>query len=251
MVIKWIHTQKNTKAKNKKLDKILPKFLTLILTLAIILPAAYTIPLPVYAKESVGNGLILSTDTLTITEGGSASFTAALGEGFDASKLVCVVADPSVVSVTPIAFAANVAAFQIQYGTGGSTVAAVYHIDNPSVVAYLTINATAVIMDIPAKLGTNRSNYCSLVSYEFVPYDFTYANFNDYKYILKIQYQCDSYQDDDYTKWGCYGYFYDAAGNILSKVHLYCSSLSKGRIYSSEFNVPVNAVRFSIEGFHS
>ena len=126
-----------------------------------------------------------------------------------------------------------------------------YNIDNPAVVAYVTINATPVIMDIPSKLGTNRDNYCSLVSYEFVPYDFPYADFQDYKCTLNIKYQCISYKDDDYNRWGCYGYFYDAAGNVLSKVHLYANSLSKGRIYHSEFNVPVNAVRFSIESFET
>lgn len=201
------------------------------------------------AKESIGNGLVLSTDAITLSEGSSATFTAALDDGFDASRLSCVVADPNVAVATPIAYASNVAAFQVTYGNGGSTVAAVYNLDNPAVVAYLTINAGGLIMDIPAKLGTNHNNYCKLVSYEFVPYDFTYADFNDYKYTLNLKYQCVSYNDKDYNKWGCYGYFYDAAGNVLSKVHLYCSSLSKSRIYHSEFNVPVNAVRFSIEGF--
>ncbi len=103
---------------------------------------------------------------------------------------------------------------------------------------------------VPARLGTNHDNYCTLVSYEFAPYDFTYADFNDYQATLNIQYQCVSYKDDDYSKWGCYGCFYDADGNLLSKVHLYCSTLVKGRIYHSEFNVPVGAVRFVIEGFH-
>ena len=66
---------------------------------------------------------------------------------------------------------------------------------------------------------------------------------------MKLSYKCDSYKDDGYSTWGCYGYFYDAAGNVISKVHLYCSSLSVGRVYTSEFNVPVNAVRFSVDGF--
>lgn len=206
--------------------------------------------LSVSAKESIGNGLILSTDSITVTEGASATFTALLGEGFDASRLACVVANPDVVTITPVAYAANAAAYQVIYGNGGSTVAAVYNLDNPAVVAYVTINASPLIMDIPSKLGTNRNNYCTLVSYEFVPYDFTYTDFNDYKATLNIQYQCTSYKDDDYNRWGCYGYFYDAAGNVLSKVHLYCSSLAKGRVYHSEFNVPVNAVRFTIEGFY-
>lgn len=201
------------------------------------------------AKESIGNGLILSTDTVTVTTDTAATFTAALGQGFDASRLACIVADPNVVSITPVAYASNVAAFQVNYGNGGSTVAAVYSLDNPTVVAYITVNATPLIMEIPARLGTNHNNYCKVVSYEFVPYDFTYTDFNDYKSTLNIRYQCAAYKDDEYNRWGCYGYFYDAAGNVLSKVHLYASSLAKDRIYHSEFNVPVNAVRFAIEGF--
>ena len=43
---------------------------------------------------------------------------------------------------------------------------------------------------------------------------------------------------------------FDAAGNVISKTHLFCNSLSKNRIYKTELNVPVNAVRFSIEGFN-
>ena len=223
------------------------KLLCSLLTFVIALSAAPA--LSASAKESVGNGLILSTDSITIVDGAAATFTAVLGEGFDASRLACVVADPSVATITPIAYAANASAYQVTYGNGGSTVAAVYNLDNPNVVAYVTVNASPLIMDIPSRLGTNHDNYCALVSYEFVPYDFTYADFNDYKSSLKLQYQCTSYKDDAYAKWGCYGYFYDAAGNVLSKVHLYCSSLAKGRIYHSEFNVPVNAVRFAIEGF--
>lgn len=207
--------------------------------------------LPVSAKESVGNGLILSTDLITITENDTTTFTALMAEGFDASRLACVVADPTIANVSLGTCTLNAAAFQVNYQSAGTTVAAVYNIDNPAVVAYVTINATPVIMDIPSKLGTNRDNYCSLVSYEFVPYDFPYADFQDYKCTLNIKYQCISYKDDDYNRWGCYGYFYDAAGNVLSKVHLYANSLSKGRIYHSEFNVPVNAVRFSIESFET
>lgn len=223
------------------------KLLCSLLTFVIALSAAPA--LSASAKESVGNGLILSTDSITIVDGAAATFTAVLGEGFDASRLACVVADPNVATITPIAYAANAAAYQVTYGNGGSTVAAVYNLDNPNVVAYVTVNASPLIMEIPSRLGTNHDNYCALVSYEFVPYDFTYADFNDYKSSLKLQYQCTSYKDDAYAKWGCYGYFYDAAGNVLSKVHLYCSSLAKGRVYHSEFNVPVNAVRFAIEGF--
>lgn len=231
--------------------KIFKKILCPLLTCAITLSVMSAAPtLPVSAKESIGNGLILSTDSITIAEGASATFTAMLEEGFDASRLDCVIADPNVATITPVTYAANTATYQITYGSGGSTVAAIYHLDNPAVVAYVTVNASPLIMEIPSKLGTNHDNYCTLVSYEFVPYDFKYADFNDYKSTLKLQYQCASYKDDAYTKWGCYGYFYDAAGNVLSKVHLYCSSLSKGRTYSSEFHVPVNAVRFTVEGFH-
>lgn len=231
--------------------KIFKKILCSLLTCTMALTAASAAPaLSASAKESIGNGLILSTDTITIVDGASATFTAVLGEGLDASRLACVVADPTVVSITPIAYAANAAAYQVTYGNGGSTVAAVYNLDNPAVVAYVTINASSLIMQVPSKLGTNHDNYCALISYEFVPYDFKYADFNDYKSTLKLQYQCTSYKDDAYTKWGCYGYFYDAAGNVLSKVHLYSSSLAKGRVYHSEFNVPVNAVRFTVEGFN-
>ena len=202
-----------------------------------------------FAKASIGNGVILSEDTITIPENGVATFTAALGEGFDASRLTCIVADPNVATVTPIGYAGNVAAFQVTYVGLGTTTAAIVHMDNPAVIAYTTINASSVIMNIPAKLGTNKQNYCELVSFEFVPYDFTYENFNDYKSTLKLQYKCTSYKDEDFRKWGCYGYFRDAAGNVLGKVHLYASALSEGRIYKSEFNVPVNAVSFTVEGF--
>lgn len=220
------------------------------LACALTLTALTTIStMPVIAKESIGNGVILSTDSLTITEGAVATFTAVMPEGFDASRLACVVADPNVATAVPIAYAANAAAFQINYVNTGNTVAAVYNIDNPAIVAYLNINTSSIIVTAPAKLGTNHSNYCKLVGYEFKPYDFTYRNFNDYKYTMTVKYQLVAYGDKDYSKWGCYGYFYDAAGNVISKVHLYCNALSKNRIYSSDFNVPVNAVRFSIEGF--
>lgn len=202
-----------------------------------------------FAKESVGNGVILSEDAITLSENGVATFTAALGEGFDASRLTCVVADPNVATVTPIAYMGNVAAFQVNYVGLGSTVAAVVHADNPAVVAYTTINASSVIMNVPAKLGTDKKNYCELVSYEFVPYDFTYADYNDYKSTLKLQFKCTSYKDEDFRKWGCYGYFRDAAGNVLSKVRLYASAMSVGRTYKDEFNVPVDAVSFTLEGF--
>lgn len=226
------------------------KFICAILSAALIISALSVLPsAEACAKESVGNGIILSEDAVVLSENGTATFTAALGEGFDASRLTCIVADPNVATVTPIAYAGNVAAFQVDYVGLGTTTAAVVHMDNPAVVAYTAINASSVIMNIPAKLGTNKKNYCELVSYEFVPYDFTYEDFNDYKSILKLQYKCTSYKDEDYRKWGCYGYFRDAAGNVLSKVHLYASALSVGRVYKSEFNVPVNAVSFTVEGF--
>ncbi len=203
----------------------------------------------VYAAQDTTGILTLSASQITVTEGNTATFTAAMPEGFDGSKLTCIVADSNVATVAPIAYASNVAAFSVNYANGGSTVAAIVNSDNPAIVAYLTINATNIILNIPSRLGTNHDNYCTLVSYEFVPYDFTYADFNDYKYTLNLKYQCSAYNDTDFNKWGCYGYFYDAAGNVISKVHLYASSLSKGRVYHSEFNVPVNAVSFSIEGF--
>lgn len=233
-----------------KIRTTFKKIVCTLLTATIAFSAALAFPSQTaLAKENVGNGVILSTDVITVTEGGTATFTALLPEGLDASRLACVVANPGAVSVTPVAYAGNAAAFQVDYLSSGSTVAAVYHMDNPAVVAYVTINASTLLMDIPSRLGTNRDNYCKLTSYAFVPYDFPYADFNDYKYTLNIQYQCVAYNDDDYSKWGCYGYFYDAAGNVLSKVHLYCSTLTVGRTYHSEFNVPVNAVRFRIEGF--
>lgn len=230
--------------------KIFKKILCSLLTCTIALSVMSAVPvLPASARESIGNGLILSADSITVTPDAPTTFTAVLGEGFDASRLACIVTDPNVVTITPIAYAANAAAYQITYENSGSTLAAIYHLDNPEVVAYVTITASPLIMEIPARLGTNPDNYCTLVSYEFVPYDFTYADFSDYKATLKITYQCASYKDDGYSRWGCYGFFYDVDGNILSKVHLYCSTLAQERIYHSEFHVPVNAVRFAIEGF--
>ena len=229
----------------------LKKILCSLLTCALTLSTAYAAPaLDASAKESIGNGLILSTDNILVTEGSFTTFTASLGGGFDASRLAVVVADPDIVAIIPTTYAANVAAYQVVYMNSGSTIAAVYDLDNPAVVAYLSINATPLIMEIPAKLGTSHDNYCTLVSYGFSPYDSKYGDFNDFTSTLNLQYQCVSYEDDGFSKWGCYGYFYDAAGNVLSTAHLYCSTLVKGRQYHSEFNVPVNAVRFTIEGFN-
>ena len=227
---------------NHKMKKMISAILVFVLVLSFTITAS--------AQENIGNGLILSAGTLTLTEGSSTVLVAAMQEGFDASRLSCVSANPEVATVAPIASMSNIANFQVDYVGNGSTVIAIYHMDNPAVVAYETVNATSIVMEIPTKLGTNRNNYCTLTGYEFAPYEFhKYADYNDYKYTLKISYRCDSYKDDGFTKWGCYGYFYDASGNVLSKVHLYCGSLAKGRVYHSEFNVPVNAVRFSIEGF--
>lgn len=233
-----------------KKNRNLKRLLCAALSAAIICSAAGSVPAAdVSAKESVGNGVILSEDAVVLSENGVATFTAALGEGFDASKLTCIVADPNVAAVTPIAYNGNVAAFQVNYVGLGTTVAAVVHMDNPAVVAYMTINASSVIMNIPAKLGTDKKNYCELVSYEFIPYDFTYADYQDYKSTLKLQFKCTSYKDEDFRKWGCYGYFCDAAGNVVGKVRLYASAMSVGRVYKDEFNVPVSAVRFTLEGF--
>ena len=210
---------------------------------------AFTYTMTASAKESIGNGLILSNDVVTLTEGSSNVLVATMEEGFDASRLTCVSANPDVATITPVIAVNNIAHFQIDYVGTGSTVVAIYHMDNPEVVAYTTVSATALIMEFPEKLGRNKDNYCTVTGYEFVPYEFhKYANYNDFKYTLKLSYRCDSYKDDAYAKWGCYAYFYDVAGNVLSKVHLYCGSLAEGRIYQSEFHVPVNAVRFAVEG---
>ena len=132
------------------------KLLCSLLTFVIALSAAPA--LSASAKESVGNGLILSTDSITIVDGAAATFTAVLGEGFDASRLACVVADPSVATITPIAYAANAAEYQVTYGIGGSTVAAVYNLDNPNVVAYVTVNASPLIMDIPSRRSEEHTS---------------------------------------------------------------------------------------------
>ena len=227
---------------NRRMKKITALVLTLALTFAFTITAS--------AKESIGNGLILSEDVVTLTENSSNVLVATMQEGFEASRLACVSSNPEVVTVTPVIAVNHIAHFQLDYVSNGSAVVAIYHLDNPAVVAYTTVNTTSIIMELPAKLGTNKDNYCTVTGYEFVPYEFhKYANFNDYKYTLKLSYRCDSYKDDAFAKWGCYGYFYDAAGNVLSKVHLYCGALAKGRVYHSEFHVPVNAVRFSVEGF--
>lgn len=221
-----------------------------LLSAVLLIALTVSFPITASAKESIGNGLILSDDVLTLAEGSSVFLTAALPEGFDASRLTCVSADPAVAAVVPAGAVANVASFQVSYVGTGSTVVAIYHADNPAVVAYTVVNAAVIPVEAPARLGTNRDNYCKLIGYEFVPYELnSYGYLGGFQYTLKLQYQCVSYKDEGFTKWGCYGFFYDASGAVISKVRLYCSALSKDRIYHTEFNVPVNAVRFSIEGF--
>ncbi len=234
------------KRRENKMSTKIKRIVSVILVFVI----SFSIHSTAAAEESTGSGLVLSAGALTLTEGSSAVLTAALQEGFDASRLACVSADPNVATVIPVAAVNHIANFQVNYVGSGTTVVAVYHLDNPAVVAYAAITTSPLIMDIPSRLGTNHDNYCEVTGYTFVPYDMNqYASMNDYKYTMNLEYRCVSYQDDGFSKWGCYGYFYDAAGTVLKKVHLYCSSLSKNRIYKSEFHVPVNAVRFSIEGF--
>lgn len=242
------------------MKKYFKRLASVIISMAVLLGAALSFNITASANPSIGNGLILSDDVINLAEGASATLVAALGEGFDASRLACVSSNPNVAAVTPTASMANIANFQIDYVGDGSAVIAIVHMDNPAVVAYAAVNASPLIMEIPAKLGTNCDNYCVLTGYEFTPYDFNkYRDFGVYKKTLKLTYQVAAVGDSDYTAWGCYGYFYDAMGNMLSKVHLYCGApptsgqslggLGVGQIYTSEFNVPVNAARFSIEGF--
>lgn len=242
------------------MKKFLKRLTSAIISTVILLGAALSFNMTASANPSIGNGLILSDDVITLTAGASATLTAAMETGFDASRLTCVSSNPNVAVVTPITSMANIANFQIDYAGDGSAVIAIVHMDNPAVVAYATVNTSTLIMEIPNKLGTNHDNYCVLTGYEFMPYDFNkYVDFGVYKNTLKLTYKVAAVGDSDYTTWGCYGYFYDAMGNILSKVHLYCGSLPTtgqsigglgvGQVYTSEFNVPVNAVKFSIEGF--
>lgn len=239
------------------MKKIFRHLLCSALALALALSANIT----AHAAPVIGNGIILSDDVITLTEGTGTVIAAAMQEGFDASRLACVSADPNIASIVPVAAVSNVANFRIDYKGNGSTVIAVFYQDNPAVVAYAAVNSSTLIMQIPPRLGTNHDNYCSLTGYEFKPYDFNkYVNFGAYKSTLKLTYRVEAVGDEDYSAWGCYGRFYDAAGNVLSQVHLYCGapaasagqslgSLSVGQVYTSEFSVPVNAVCFSIEGF--
>lgn len=208
-----------------------------------------TPPQAAYASEDTNDKIILSDRSIDVGQDEPATFTAALPIGMEGEKLVCVSADTDIATVSPIAYSDNVAAFAVTYMGSGSTILAVANSDNLESVSYLFVNTSGVVMDIPSKLGTNKDNYCILSTYEFAPYDYKYGSFGDYKYTLKLKYQCTSYKDTGYNKWGCYGCFYDADGNEIKKVHLFASSLLKDKVYQSEFDVPVNAVRFSIEGF--
>ena len=149
---------------NHKMKKMIATVLAFVLVFSFTITAS--------AQENVGNGLILSAGTLTLTEGSSTVLVASMQEGFDASRLACVSANPGVATVTPVASMSNIANFQVNYVGNGSTVIAVYHMDNPAVVSYVTVNASPIVMEIPTKLGTNRDNYCTLTGYEFVPYEF-------------------------------------------------------------------------------
>lgn len=220
------------------------------LSVLLMVVSLFTMAIPVSAAGSTGNGVTLSTNVLTLSEGSVASVTAVLPDGMDANKLTFFTADPAVVTVAKAGVAGNAAAFTFSYAGNGSTTVAIFHSDNAAVVGYVTVNASQLILTVPNHLGDNKQNYCSIKDITFEPYSFTYADFQDYKYKMKLQYTCDAYGDTDFTKWGTYGYFYDANGNIISKVHLYAKALAKGRTYKDECNVPVNAVRFEIEGWN-
>ena len=220
--------------------------------LSLLLMAAmlFTMALPVSAAGATGNGVTLSTNAVTLSEGAVATVTAVLPAGMDADKLTFFTADPAVVTVAKSAVAGNSAAFTFAYAGNGTTTVAIFHADNPAAVGYVTVNASQLILTVPSHLGSNKDNYCKIKDITFEPYSFTYADFQDYKYTMKLQYTCEEYKDTDYTKWGAFGYFYDANGNIISKVHLYAKALAKGRTYKDECNVPANAVRFEIEGWN-
>ena len=71
------------------------KIMSAVVAASIILSVGAAVPpLSASAKESVGNGLILSEDSIAIAEGASATFTAVLAGDADASRLAVVVADP-------------------------------------------------------------------------------------------------------------------------------------------------------------
>lgn len=225
----------------------LKKKLSLVLVIAML----FSMPLTVSANENVTmNGITLSSDTIALSENLSTTVTAALPEGFDASALTCSVVNPDIVTVTPLGAVANVAAFQFTYTGDGMTTAIIAYSGNEAVCAAVNINCSQIIMNIPKHLGKNHDNYCEMVSYTMDEYDFPWADFHDYKKTLNFTYKCTSYEDEDFSKWGCFGYFYDAAGNVIGKVHLYSSGLSVGRVYHDSCNVPYNAVRFDLEGWN-
>ena len=224
---------------NHKMKKMIATVLAFVLVFSFTITAS--------AQENVGNGLILSAGTLTLTEGSSTVLVASMQEGFDASRLACVSANPGVATVTPVASMSNIANFQVNYVGNGSTVIAVYHMDNPAVVSYVTVNASPIVMEIPTKLGTNRDNYCTITGYEFVPYEFhKYADYSDYKNTLNISYRCDSYKDDGFAKWGCYGYFYDAAGNVVDVRDSYHFMYKKRKTDTNSITKPYDAVSWKL-----
>lgn len=70
------------------------KIMSAVVAASIILSVGAAVPpLSASAKESVGNGLILSEDSIAIAEGASATFTAVLAGDADASRLAVVVAE--------------------------------------------------------------------------------------------------------------------------------------------------------------
>ena len=221
------------------------------LSIALIVAMLFSISLPVSAAENVAmNGIIVSTDTVTLSENLSTTVTAALPAGFDASALTCMVMNPNVVTVTPLGAVGNVASFQFTYTGDGMTTAVIAYTGNEAVCAAINVTCSKLVMDIPKHLGNSHDNYCEMVDYTFEDYHFPWADYQDYKYTLKFTYKCTSYEDEDFSKWGCFGYFYDAAGNVIGKVHLYSSGVSVGRVYHDECNVPYNAVRFKLEGWN-
>lgn len=220
------------------------------LSVVLMIAMLFTMAVPVTAAENVTmNGITLSTDTVALSENVSTTVTAALPAGMDASALTYFVADPNVVTVTPMGAVGNVASFQLTYAGNGITTVAIFYAGNEAISGFITVTSSTIIMNIPKHLGKNHDNYCEMINYTIEDYDFPWADFHDYKYTIKFNYKCTSYEDDDFSKWGCFGYFYDAAGNVIGKVHLYCSGLSVGRTYTDQCNVPYNAVRFELEGF--
>lgn len=203
----------------------------------------------VLAKESVGNEVAISSEVIAISPVTTTTFTASFINGGDGTKLNCILEDPSIATISPVAYADNVAAFQINYKATGKTVLAVYSADDMSKVAYATILSAPISIESPAKLGTNKDNYFELKDFAFETYEHKFKSYTDFAYKLTITCKCTSYKDKDFKKWGCLGTFYDAQGNGLANAWLFCSSLSEGKECKSEINVPYNAVRLEFEGF--